>query len=279
MKKIKKLLLYSLVLVLGLFVANNVFSAWSYEQNFNTLTTGNLEGQDSWYGDPNFKVIEGIAGVETYEGSKALSHSVDDSGWIARPIATSSEGIIYYAFKKSSFQFYGWQTKTSFQDSENKIVFEIKLVETRIQLGDYTVLWSDLVANQWYVLGIEYDTINNRQRVKRYTGLTGGVWTDWTDWISGATAGAIVKVQLYRTAGGWTATWDTFTSNDPTPPPPPTYTILPVADQGITASSLAYVGRLFTDVSPIVYLWIGLVVGFVVLNGAIGIFSRRHKKF
>jgi len=52
--------------------------------------------------------------------------------------------------------------------------------------------------------------------------------------------------------------------------------ILTIAS-GSTASILSYAGQLFTDTSTLVWLAIGLPVGFYVINKAISIVAGRAK--
>lgn len=49
-------------------------------------------------------------------------------------------------------------------------------------------------------------------------------------------------------------------------------------NSNFASSTLAIVGRLFTDISPMTYAWIGLVVGFLIIEKAISMVVKKKKR-
>jgi len=68
---------------------------WTYEEKFNDLTTGDLNGQDSWSGGTGYDVTTTAAAI--YEGTKGVSETASLS--IQRQITSIDSGTMYVSMK------------------------------------------------------------------------------------------------------------------------------------------------------------------------------------
>lgn len=187
--------------------------AWTYEQKFNSLTDGNLDGQDSWsaaVGAANCTVQT----TEKYEGAKAIY--LNGSTEVRRNITAVTSGVFYFAMRCKT-------THTS-ADGVNigarhvagaTYAFVVKFAwiggALAIQYysnGSYTTLTSASV-DTWYVIGIDYDGTNNRYKIR----LNSGSWSAYL------TTGSSGNTQIDRISVAEDATWqgyfDTITPTDP----------------------------------------------------------------
>ena len=196
--------------------------AWTYEQKFNTLTDGDLDGQDNWV------LAGGSITVQTttkYEGAKAVqSAGGAASDDYSRTITAISDGLVYVAMSVNGtvpsshepyFMLYSGTTRVVMIrfDSNGYI---------RYYTGGAFVDYSTYTTNQWYVLAIEFDDTNqpDKFRMKVHDGSS---WGSWTSWVATQNAySTINKIRIDHEGGsGINAFWDTITPTDPTPPPGP----------------------------------------------------------
>jgi hypothetical protein len=56
------------------------------------------------------------------------------------------------------------------------------------------------------------------------------------------------------------------------------FKILTLDDESLISGAMAYVGQLFNDNKPIMILWLGLVIGFYVVDSAIGLFRKKRSE-
>jgi len=129
-------------------------AAWTYIQNFNSLNTADLTGQDSWSGDVLFDVQESVV----QEGAKAVLGSPPSSTeiYIARtlPAGVDSGTMIFYVRA----------TKTS--GEAGSLQFRVGTTFAgRIRLNadiyidgltDGTIIKSAFGANTWYKITVEF---------------------------------------------------------------------------------------------------------------------------
>jgi hypothetical protein len=193
--------------------ANN----WTYEQKFNTLTSGDLNGQDLWIGSADFDVQESI----TYEGDKAVACG-SGSGLraITRAINPVSSGNVYIAMRLGSIGS-GGAAGFSLEDvaGNDKIYVRFRDDSGHIQAlsesGTYKTIYPNYSLNTWYVINIEFDNSSypNQVRMRVYNG---SVWSSWTDWfiVFNHSYGNIQNIRMV--VGSNTSFYlDTITPNTP----------------------------------------------------------------
>ncbi len=148
-----------------------------FEDNFNSYTDGDLNGQGSWSGDSNFQ----IQGTTTYEGAKAVyinnpgdvkniekTGNQESPGRITvymRQGSTSVEGIIFYLFEGISAC-----TGVKFHSDGN-----IKALIT----GSQWITLQSYNSNQWYCVEIEWQGTGLSSEVRFR--VDKGTWTDWKE--------------------------------------------------------------------------------------------------
>lgn len=150
--------------------------AWVYEQKFDTLNNGNLNGQDSWSGSTDFQVTTS----NPYKGAKAVIINGNAGGaTIIRNVTATSTGVIYFAIRSGvTNKNVTIQVRSGAGDSVATIFLDnggdIRVNQNIIILGSYSV-------NTWYPIALEYDVPNNRARGKVYTG---GAWGAFSNWVA-----------------------------------------------------------------------------------------------
>jgi hypothetical protein len=174
--------------------------AWSYEQLFNTLSTADLTGQDSWSGDTAFDVV--TTGTP-YEGAKHVSvvHDADSTIAISRSVTGVSAGVIYFSVKinrtagtvRGSFQIYSGATLVG------RIFAFYTGASNRIQmLTNDAATWIDLNAsisnNTYYRVGVEYDHANQPNKYR--ANINNGAFTSWYGMSGTPSWTNIDKIQL-----------------------------------------------------------------------------------
>lgn len=173
--------------------------AWTYEQTFNSLSTGDLNGQDSWSGSTNFDVST----TSPYEGANCVScvlHA-DSSVTIDRSITGISAGTLYVSMKvnrtagtrRGSFYLLSGTTEVArifmVYDGTNKFIQ---------MLTNDGATWIDLVNpitnDTWYRIGIEFDDAahNNQYRCN----VNNGTWSSWYGYYLSPSWTTIDKVRL-----------------------------------------------------------------------------------
>lgn len=190
--------------------------AFTYEQKFNGLNDGDLNGQDSWSGDVDFD----IQNIIKYEGSKGvkLAKSVSGENIIRDSMPQSSDGIMYIAVKISVIDNNGinirlregGNTRMAFR------LFEGGVIDYQVSGGGYTT-YGNYNADQWYVLAIEWDNSGhiNQFRLKVHNGI---YWESWTPWrTSNSNFSYIDGMQIICYGDdSYNAYFDTITPTDPT---------------------------------------------------------------
>lgn len=206
-----------LALVSSLILVSDVFSAWAYEQLFNGLTTGDLNGQDSWG-----KTSGGwfVQATTTCEGAKALSagNGVASDDY-SRVISNVSEGIFYIA---------GMVGGTPVGDAGPYVMLYVdttRLVMVRFGPNDnleyYTggswEVHSSSTPDTWHILAIEVDDIAENDKY-RFNVKTGESWGTWSAWVSMESPYVVInKIRLDHESSADVDAWlDTITGSDPT---------------------------------------------------------------
>lgn len=157
--------------------------AWTYEQTFNSLSTADLNGQDSWSGDALFDVSTATPD----QGAKCVTvaNNADSSKVIDRTLPSAiSSGLFYVSIKinrsagnrRGSVYILSGSTEIARvfirSDGTNRII-EMLTNDGALWL----VLASGITNDTWYRIGFEFDdaTQNNKYRCN----VNGGTWTAW----------------------------------------------------------------------------------------------------
>lgn len=185
--------------------------AWTYEQNFNALTTGDLNAQDSWSGDTDFDVVTNIS----FEGAKAV-HATNGNGYIARAVTGVSAGVFYIMMMRpdtAGDAEFNLRTSTNGADW-GKVVMESSNIELWYSDGAGSATSSNLVTgyvvNQWYIFRV---TINSTSSFKVEVS-TGGAFSDPLGNKTSITTGSVDTLRL-GCGGVGQAYWDTITVTNP----------------------------------------------------------------
>jgi hypothetical protein len=187
--------------------------AWTYEEKFNSLSDGNLDGQDSWTaaaGAANCTVQT----TEKYEGAKGVY--LNGSTALRRTITAVSSGVFYFAMRcKTSFTSADGVNFSARDVGGATYAFVVKFawVSGALKLqyysnGSYTTLASASV-DTWYVIGIDYDGANNRYKIRLDTGA-------WSSYLTTGSSGntQIDRIELAQDSS-WQGYFDTITPSDP----------------------------------------------------------------
>lgn len=203
--------------------------AWTYEQKFNSLTDGDLGGQDSWSAIDGSPVLN-VQTSSTYEGAKALScvfSSTNLESDYRRDITGISDGNFYVAYKVSTI-LSGGSSFVALKDTGGSFVMYIKLpggatggaLLIGTNAADVTVDGGAFSNDTWYVFNVEFDDTaqNNKYRCRSFRGGSWGSWTAWSDTVAAYTSITTIRILSSSGDGGGAHTlyWDTITPTDPT---------------------------------------------------------------
>lgn len=181
--------------------------AWTFEEKFNTLTDGDLNGQNSWTGDVDFDVQTHIS----YEGAKGISVTAAN-GYCTRSITSVSDGVVYFAVMRGnttgdvSFDFLtGGSTRVRFIVANSN-------TNVTISNGAGVHTWTGIVsAGNWLLFEFTFDASNNHS-VRYHNGVS---WSASTGTLSAAVGGNIDGIRL---GSGGTAGVSYFDYISPTNP-------------------------------------------------------------
>jgi len=220
----------------------------AYIENFDDFSTGNINGQNGWTGTASKALIT----TDQYTSSPN-SHSVTGGGEAAGPIQSGGNEIddnriASFRFRQSQntgeCQGYfegnsdGLKSVVNFLTASGEILMMHSAGNTVI--GSYS-------ANTWYLIEVEFDVANTRERVR----IDGGSWTDWKNFRDSG----IVNVSQFLTYCHSTAGTGYFDDVDFSGGLPPA----PVADfSGTPTSGDAPLSVDFTDEStntPTSWYW------------------------
>jgi len=156
------------LLIFGL--AKIAGAAWTYEQDWDNLTTGDLNGQDGWsrtYGSGTFAVQPDGA----YEGKAVYIPIIAGQETVySRSVSSTSEGEFYILWKMPtdyhkvlSFVFYNNSTQLFYISSTNYGVFSTCTLAVEAN-GTYGLSQNN--CSSWVLIDIQYTSTNMRARTK-----------------------------------------------------------------------------------------------------------------
>lgn len=239
-----------------LFVGSNVSA--SFSDGFDTYTDGSLNGQGGW--DSLVELFE-VQATTTQAGLKAIFYPQGASNgikkymgskngrviaWIQTTLPTTSDSIVFgvgdsHSYAYAEMYFTNTGTLDFWGDSMESIVI------------DYS-------PDTWYKVEIEWRNSDGKVRARANDGT-------WTSWLVAQHPGNpwTEMSYVYLSNGGGEGYWDSLTYNE-------SYLTI---STNFTTSTLAYAGQLFTDLSPVVILSVGLPLGFWVIKKIILLVKTR----
>lgn len=189
--------------------------AWSYTQNFDSLSTGNLSGQDSWvYTAGAQPQVQGtVFETSPYGVSGALNSNVATYRDIT---AVTADGSICYVSVRVDnvgsvdnvgvrFGSGGTNIATMYFNAPNAA--DISLRDPNI--GTYQNITTGNSANTWYRVGIEFDFTNDRVRGNVNNGTMSA-------WLSLGAFSQVSRMTLEGNNGDGSTTvgyWDTISGD------------------------------------------------------------------
>ena len=156
--------------------------AYSYEQTFEDLNLGALNGQDGWTSDSRFTVINSDAD----NGDKSLNCALSSDNFVyATKSLNESSGVVYISFK---FSVTNGTTNGDIDlyDSSGANLLRVFFNGTHLQRldsGGWTNIVSNASADTWYRIGIEWDSTNQPNKFR--VNVDDGAWSSWVNtWLS-----------------------------------------------------------------------------------------------
>jgi hypothetical protein len=184
---------------------------WSYEQNFDALTPGNLHGQDSWTGfnvsgQSNYRVETNVV----YQGTKAVQVPLSTHSTIDRPLPVPiAAGDFYIAMRKTHTSNSTLFTVLRDARGVNRVFVRLgtdgNISAFDNVAGSYIAL-APYSADTWYPINIQFDAAAHPNQF-RVRALTRGTWTAWSSWITanGGSYTTLTTLRLDTDAVGDTA--------------------------------------------------------------------------
>jgi hypothetical protein len=191
--------------------------AWTYTQNFDSLNTAALAGQDSWTKDNGLTMYDSVQETTKFAGAKGAKTAGYTS--VHRTITDVTAGRVYIAMRANSggsgdglaFQFKDGSAdiiRTRFVYSAPNLTFEY-----------YNGSWRSLFTasfNTWYIISFEFDATNQANKAKIYYKESGGSFSD-TGYVSSVNNwSAVDTIIFYSDSGEYY--FDEISNTDPDVP-------------------------------------------------------------
>jgi len=205
----------------NLMTLADIQNLWTYEQKFNTLSEGDLNGQDSWIGDTCYDV----GSTQVYEGTKSIEAAPCGAyKYIDRSGIGCTAGTVYVAIYVDTMGGVNQDAYFILRDDENNKLTDIGF---RNYGGTLKIKYSHAgiqqeylengVLDTWYVFAIEYNTnTDGKFRVKwKKDGESWSSWTGWKNPFDSSFDGTIDRIRL-SSETDYTSYFDTITPIDPT---------------------------------------------------------------
>jgi len=184
-----------------------------YTQDFEGLSTGDLNGQDSWSGDPSYDVSTS----NPQEGSQGIIQSSGSFVEISRSL-TAVTGNKIQSFWIRGADLNGRDTRVKFFTGSSSLVFRLGsgtgLNAIIFNGASQVTVKSGINDNQWYQCELEIDTSLNSGNGQGRARVDGGSWTSWQN--GGANFGAgINEIALVGNNALAQSQWDNFEDTTP----------------------------------------------------------------
>lgn len=201
--------------------------AWTYEQNFDSLSTGDLNGQDSWSGSTTFDVTADATAPSQPNDVQSVVNS-DTEITIERSVTNVTSGTVYISIKinatsgerRGNIYLYRGATLIAriFFDYSGSGSF-IRALNWNGSTNVFTDVQNPISNNTWYRVGIDWDegVQGNKYRVN----VDNGTFSSWLTYVSNAATGGIDKLTLSdlgnNGSGAGTIYFDSISPNYPIP--------------------------------------------------------------
>lgn len=203
----------ALVLAVSVFTVAPIktFAAWTYEQLFNTLSNGDLNGQDSWSGGTAVDVQSTVV----YEGAKAIIE-VNGNTNMTRSITAVTSGTMYIAGRMEA----GFGDGANFDmrsngntNSQIRIAFRDTGNISAFSSSGENIIVTGFLTGTWYLFEI---TFNGSSYTVRYnTSGTSAGWSSSFGPYNYQTGAADIDTIRFNLGGSQTSYWDTITPTNP----------------------------------------------------------------
>ncbi len=161
--------------------------AWAYTQNFDGLTTGDLNGQDSWSANTSIDVQTSVVA----QGSKAISWPNNLDAFATRAITGVATGRVHISLRSTVNNANGpW---FALKDASNYLCIVQLRDDGQISMFTGASLF-DLgaySANTWYDIIVDFDCATDQYRVSIDNGAK---YSDWKVFWGTATSTAATTV-------------------------------------------------------------------------------------
>ena len=245
----KNVLKLFLITSIFLFVAGSV-SALTID-SFDFYNDGNLAGQGGWSGGATPQ-IQGT----TTQGGSTKAVQIATYSQVQKTLGIADGNLIGYIRAEGKGAGI-WPLTLGVKDS--MVIAEVYFSESgNIEIAGQTEIsiFTNFATSTWYKIEIQWQTSDSKIRGR----VNDGSWSSWDN-----PQGAWTKANYIYFNGGVGATGyvDTLTSTGRL-----LFLDLP---SDIATSTLAYAGQLFTDLSLVIILTIGLPIGFWVIKKVISL--------
>ncbi len=190
--------------------------SWTYEQDFESLSTGDLNGQDSWSGNTTYDVTTAVA----CGGTKSVGVLIGDSQSIQRTLPAEVQDGDFYVQVRRTGTNDGDVFVNLLEDDTNRVF--IRIGENGDVEGYNGTVYVDLLAgysaNTCLTINVQFNDSSqpDQWRARVHNGSSWGSFSSWLG-VNG-TYGSIHKIKFDTGSGTETQTayFDTIDLSDPT---------------------------------------------------------------
>lgn len=180
--------------------------AWTYTQNFDALTLGDLNGQDSWAGDTPWDVESSVVLQGTQSVGAAADASVDKA--VSRVVTGVTSGTVYISGRQSAAT---GGARLNIQLLEGATVLcWIRARNTDDTHWDWyhggtsSTTFATLAINTNYRFGISFDCASDQYQVN----IDNGSFTTADTFYNNNTATNVDTIKVYLENGSYNAYFD-----------------------------------------------------------------------
>ena len=201
---------YLPLLIAIILIPNAVFAAWTYTQNFNSLSDGDLNGQDSWSGDTTFDVQATVSS----DAGKSVEYANAAEGLIQRTITGVTDGTMRIELRKDTTLLGNMQVglgKGDWGTGSNRLA----IVGLGYNLNFDKIYWisagtseatiQSFSASTFYTIDIDFDCGTDQYRVR----VDEGTYTSFANFYDNGTCTEVTNI-IFRKQDGFTSAsyWD-----------------------------------------------------------------------
>lgn len=166
--------------------------AWTYEQNFNALNDGDLNGQDSWSGGTGYDVQTSVV----YEGAKAVIGDSTNQN-IDRAITAVSAGTVYFAMRHNGTSNMSLRFLTGGSNIRFQVTFSSSNITVSNGAGTVTLV-TGYGTSQFYLFEVTFNS-SNQHVVRVHDGTS---WSLPTATLTATNNGDVDTIRINQGATG-----------------------------------------------------------------------------